>query len=330
MKTTFHSRAPTILRNVVSKGDGFCLAMFLLLGGCAVSQPADQRGGRFELFVLGIAQDGGRPHLGCSKSCCEEARRLGRTLYPASLGIHDVKSGQLLLVEVTPAVQAQVALLHRLAGTQARGRRPVDGILITHAHIGHYSGLVHFGREVAATDGIPTYVTPRLAGFLSSHGPWEQLVKLKQIELRPCTLRKSFQPLPGLQVTAIPVPHRDEYSDTVAFQLRGSERTVLFLPDIDYWQDELLAELLKGVDVAYLDGTFYDGSELPGRDLSKISHPRMVQTMERLGAEGRAAPGRFRFIHLNHTNPALLDRKIQAQLRERGFRIAKQGERICF
>ena len=77
-----------------------------------------------------------------------------------------------------------------------------------------------------------------------------------------------------------------------------------------------------------VDATFYDGSELPGRDLSKIPHPRMVETMRLLGDEARARPGRVRFLHLNHTNPALHDAQLRKEIEGRGFRIAEEGERL--
>lgn len=308
----------------------------LLLGsalsgsGCA-STALDLGGeGRYELCVLGIAQDGGLPHLGCTKACCVEARASGRVLYPACLGIVDHETGRLALVEATPAVEAQVALLHGLGGGAQRERRPVDAILITHAHIGHYTGLIHFGREVASTKSVPTWVTERMAHYLTTNGPWSQLVKLEQIEPRVIAPGIEFEPLPGLKVTPVAVPHRDEFSDTVAFKLRGSHRTVLFVPDVDRISDSLMHELLDGVDVAYIDATFYDGRELPGRDLSEIPHPPMVKTMERLAYRAQEQPGSIRFIHLNHTNPALHDGTIQSQIRRRGFAVAQRGEKLKF
>jgi len=54
----------------------------------------------------------------------------------------------------------------------------------------------------------------------------------------------------------------------------------------------------------------------------------MVVTMEILQESALREPGRFRFIHLNHTNPALFDAKIRRNLEERGFRVAEMGERI--
>jgi phosphoribosyl 1,2-cyclic phosphodiesterase len=289
---------------------------------------------RFHCYVLGRAQDGGMPHLGCEKSCCTNARASGLEEYPACLGIHDRETGKLLLIEATPAIESQVALLHKLSGEQERGRQPFDALLLTHAHIGHYAGLIQLGREVASTKAIPTFVTKRMANFLSTNAPWSQLVSLNQIDLQvfPETdgISTSFSPIDGLDVEAIKVPHRDEFSDTVAFKVRGPDKTVLFVPDIDRWDghEKLLDKLLQDVDIAYIDATFYDGSELPNRDMSKIPHPMMIDTMKRLSAFAKENPGTIRFIHLNHSNPSFSDRGIQSQIRNRGFRIAQQGERI--
>lgn len=299
-----------------------------LLAGCAAPPPAPQAAqAQPELIVLGIAQDGGVPHLGCERSCCANARRDGLHMGPASLGVSDPRAGKLLLVEATPAVEAQLATLHAATGAQ-RGRSPVDAVLLTHAHIGHYLGLAQFGREVAATAGLPVHVSPRMAAFLRGHGPWQQLVELAQIELRELTPGEWFEPWPGLSVRAIPVPHRDEFSDTMAFVLRGPRRSVLFVPDIDRFTAQSLQELLQGVDVAYVDGTFYDGRELPGRDLREIPHPPIVTTMDLLAEHARVHPGSIRFIHLNHTNPALWDPGVRADIERRGFRIATEGERV--
>jgi pyrroloquinoline quinone biosynthesis protein B len=304
---------------VVSGGSG---------AGEAPGSGADS--GRYELVVLGIAQDGGVPHVGCEKDCCREARDSGRTLYPACLGIHDRDTGGLVLVEATPAVGPQLSLLDDRTGVTGRGRRPVDAVLLTHAHIGHYLGLAQFGKEVASTDRLPVFVSPRLAAFLRDNGPWSQLVTQGQIAIHEVEPGTPFEPIPGVRVTAVPVPHRDEYSDTMAFRIEAGASRVLFVPDIDGWDREpgLLDRLLDGVTLAYVDATFYDGRELPGRDLSTIPHPLMTDTMDRLAAWGRDHPGALAFIHLNHTNPALRDPAIRETIESRGFRVAGQGERL--
>ncbi len=293
----------------------------------------------FEVIVLGRAQDGGLPHLGCERSCCINARKSGRLETPACLGVRNLETGRMLLLEATPRIETQVALLHELTGASGRPRAPVDGILLTHAHIGHYAGLIQLGREVASTKSTPVWATPRFCGFLRTNGPWSQLVELDQIDLNEITpgttdgVKKpvAFEPLPGLRVEAFRVPHRDEFSDTVAYKLHGPSKTVLFCPDVDRWDahEGLLDTLLDGVDVAYVDATFYDGRELPGRNILEVPHPPMIRTMELLEAVGRETPGRVRFIHLNHTNPALNDLDLQDEIRGRGFPVAEVGERIA-
>ena len=313
------------------------LASIDLVDISAQEAETDEPTPRFEVIVLGRAQDGGLPHLGCERGCCVEARRTGRLETPACLGVRDLQSGALIMLEASPAIETQVALLHELTGTTDRGRRPVDGILLTHAHIGHYAGLIQLGREVASTKSVPVWSTPRFAGFLRDNGPWSQLVKLGQIELKEIspgttdgkTAPVAFEPLPGLEVEAFLVPHRDEFSDTVAYKLHGPRKTILFCPDVDRWDahDGLLESLLDGVDVAYVDATFYDGRELPGRNILEVPHPPMIRTMELLQAMGRESPGRVRFIHLNHTNPALNDQDLQDEIRGKGFPVAEVGER---
>jgi len=295
----------------------------------ATARPEPPRG--WSCLVLGRAQDGGLPHFGCNQPCCEDARKTGRRETPAALGLHDSSDGQLVLVEATPAVEEQVALLHQLANARDRGRKPVDAVLLTHAHVGHYLGLAHFGREIASTNKLPLHVTPRMGEFLSAHGPWKQLIALEQFVLRTHEPEKPFALAPGLQATPLRVPHRDEFSDTVAWRFAGPRATVLFCPDVDRWDahEGLLDRLLDGVDVAYLDATFYDGRELPDRNLAEVPHPPMVRTMELLGERTKAKPGSIRFLHLNHSNPAFHDAAVVEYVRAMGFRIAEVGERVA-
>ncbi|MBL8751863.1 MAG: MBL fold metallo-hydrolase [Planctomycetes bacterium] len=305
----------------------------LALAACVAPPAPAPAPADVELVVLGIAQDGGLPHFGCEQPCCTEARRTGRVLYPSALGVVDRRGGtpKLLLVEATPRIEEQVALLHDTAGVHGRGRQPVDAVLTTHAHLGHYLGLAWFGREVAGSRAIPLHASPRFCAFVEAQAPWKQLVALQQIAPRPFAVGEPFAPWPGLTITAVQVPHRDEFSDTMAFVLRGPNRAVLFVPDVDAWEKSpgLLDRLLDGVDVAYLDGTFYDGRELPDRNLAEIPHPLMARTMELLGERARRRPGTLRFLHMNHSNPVLHDAALRARIEMSGFGVAAQGERVA-
>jgi len=306
------------------------LAVVVLFGcGAPASGPAPAHDPAPHLRVLGTVQDGGLPHAACSCARCEAARtdpRADRRV--ASLALVGT---QVHLVDATPDIVEQLELLRdvRDAPTGSVDRSPVDGILLTHAHIGHYLGLAHLGFEAAHTKRMPVFASTRMGAFLRDNGPWNQLLRLNNIELRDIGPGVSLQ-LDGVTITPILVPHRDEYSDTLGFRFQGPSHTVLYVPDTEPWDNwpRPIEDELVGVDVALLDGTFYSTSELPGRPVQSIGHPTIVGTMERL--EPLVALGlRVVFTHLNHSNPALDPRSDERkELERRGFAVLAEGEHI--
>jgi pyrroloquinoline quinone biosynthesis protein B len=280
------------------------------------------------VVVLGIVQDGGLPHAGCQKACCREAwndSKLQRRV--SCLAIVDPSSSERWMLDLTPDFKHQLRALDEIAPVSASPG--LAGILLTHGHIGHYTGLMHLGREVVGAREVPVYVMPRMRDFLSRNGPWDQLVHLKNIELRPMQNEVPLELNQQIRVTPFLVPHRDEYTETVGFRIAGPQRSVVFIPDIDKWErwDRRLEEVIAGVDVAYVDGTFYADGEIPGRNMAEIPHPFIVETMKRLASLPVAERNKVRFIHLNHTNPALRTSSPAAQeIQQAGFRLAMEGE----
>ncbi len=277
--------------------------------------------------MLGVAQDAGHPQAACRRPCCERARRdpsLGHL--PCALGLISSATGERWLIDATPALPEQ---LHRLAAAPpARTDAGLDGVLLTHAHMGHYTGLVHLGQEAAHLRGVPVWVMPRMRAFLEASAPWEGLIRGGNLALRDLAAGVPVDLAPDLRVTPIPVPHRDEYSETVAFRIQGPSRTVLWLPDIDAWEawQIPLEQALAEVDLAWIDGSFFDGSELPGRDLSRICHPHIADTLARLAHASAGLRERVRFVHLNHTNPCLDPHSsAAAAVRAAGCRVGAEG-----
>jgi len=265
----------------------------LLLAGCVTSCPPPPAG--WKLVVLGIAQDGGMPHLGCTKPPCADVRAGRRRAERVScLGLVNRATGDAYLFDATPDLPAQV---HALTG----GRAPT-GIFLTHAHIGHYTGLMYLGKETMAAKEVPVWGTARMVDYLAKHGPWSLLVADKHIA--PRVIDGAVDLPGGVRVTAFAVPHRDEFTDTVGYLIEGPRAKALFIPDIDKWEkwDRRIRDVADGADVALLDGTFATIDELPHRDISKVRHPLMSETRELL----RGSKARLLFIHLNHSNPALV------------------------
>ena len=289
--------------------------------GPSVSKPSPP----VRAVVLGIAQDGGVPHIGCRQPLCVSARRdPGRRQRVACLGLIDDTSGQRFLIDATPDLAAQIDSLNE-GRVPANPRRPVDGILLTHAHVGHYTGLMYLGREALGADDVLVLCTPRMAAFLGENEPWKQLVAQRRIEVRDVMPGHEVA-LGHFRVTPVLVPHRDEITDTVGYRIRGPSRSLLYIPDIDKWErwDRQVADEVAAVDVALLDGTFEDAGEVPGRSLADVPHPLVGETMARLGAP--ALRGRVHFIHLNHTNRLLWDADALRGALARGFRVARDGD----
>jgi pyrroloquinoline quinone biosynthesis protein B len=279
--------------------------------------------------VLGIAQDGGYPQAGTKDHPAWDDPSRRRLV--ASLGLVDPATGERWLVDATPDLPQQLHRLDRVAPTvETPG---LAGILLTHAHVGHYAGLIHLGREVMGAREVPVFAMPRLTAFLRGNGPWELLVRLGNVALRPLTAGTPVPLNERLTATPLLVPHRDEYSETVAFRVSGPERTLLWLPDIDKWQrwDDAgtrLEDVLAGVDVAYLDGTFFADGEVPGRAMAEIPHPFVRETLARLAALPAAERAKVRFVHLNRTNPLLHgDAAAGAEVAAAGMAVAVEGER---
>lgn len=277
------------------------------------------------LKVLGTIQDGGIPHMGCSKECCtnyfeNKSIRIG----VSNIGVSNFKYETNYIVDATPDVNFQ---LQALIGNTNPSEK-LDGIFLTHAHMGHYAGLLNFGRESLNSNNIPVYLMPKFFDFISNNGPWDQLVSLNNIKLQRIYNNEKVVLHDNLSFTPILVPHRDEYSETVGYIIEGNRKRALYIPDIDKWTkwNISITEMIKNVDYAFLDGTFFDEKEINNRDISEIPHPFIIESLELFNNLENIDKAKVYFIHLNHTNPVL---NIKSEEYKRvilsGFNVAEPG-----
>ncbi len=278
------------------------------------------------VVVLGIAQDGGVPHAGCVKTCCSDKwGSSGKQLRVSCLGIVDPKTKEVWMIDATPDFPQQLNEL-----TQ-NGKYKLRGIFLTHAHIGHYTGLIHLGREVMGAKEIPVYVMPRMKHFIGSNGPWNQLISLRQIVLNPLEDHGIVKLNDNLSVTPFIVPHRDEYSETVGFKVSGLTYKLIFIPDIDKWDKwgQNIREVIKDNDCVLIDGTFFGRGEIPNRNMAEIPHPSIEESMDYFSVLSDEDKSKVHFIHLNHTNPALDSTTVQWKtVINLGFNISFMGQRF--
>lgn len=278
-----------------------------------------------QLLVLGTAQDAGAPQINCLKSCCVSRWATGEKEPVVALGLIDQRNNTHYLFEATPDVGQQLYALSSEEKTEHLG-----GVFLTHAHMGHYSGLLYFGKEAMGARKVLVNAFPRMVHFLKSNGPWEQLVSEQNIQLNVLN-ESSMRLADQLSVIPFKVPHRDEYSETAGYEIIGPNKKAIFIPDIDKWErwETPIEEVIKRVDFAFIDATFFDGNELPNRDMNAIPHPFVIESLERFKSLSALDKKKIYFIHFNHTNPLLNEHSTAAmQVKKAGFNIARKGLKV--
>lgn len=307
------------------------LAILFIFGSCQINQSKENNIAKktsttdVSLAILGIAQDAGYPQAGCLKDCCKPFRQGNEKARSAtSIAIIDNTTQQTWLFEATPDIKHQLYELQEVSGFDVI---IPNGIFLTHAHIGHYTGLMHFGHEVMGAKKLPVFAMPKMSNYLTNNGPWSQLVEFKNIDLQPLKADSIVQLTDKIKVTPFLVPHRDEYSETVGYEIQTTNKKILFIPDINKWNvwDRDIVELVKNCDLALLDGTFYKNGELPNRDMSQILHPFIEESMNTFADLSETDKKKVMFIHFNHTNPILRNTKEHQEVLDAGYQVAREG-----
>lgn len=277
------------------------------------------------ILILGIAQDGGYPQVGCTQNCCEQYRLgIEKRKFVSCIAIVDPANKKSWMLDATPDFPQQYDYLMKKSGAV------LNGILLTHAHIGHYSGLMYLGREVMGSIKMPVYAMPRMKSFIENNGPWNQLVKLNNIKLIDLENDKIKALTEQVSIKPVLVPHRDEFSETVGFVIQSKSKQIVYIPDIDKWNkwNQSILEYVKSSAMVLIDGTFYRNGEIKGRDMAEIPHPFIEESITLFDTLSSLEKKKIKFIHFNHTNPVLRNTTERKELIKKGFQIALEGEKI--
>ena len=279
------------------------------------------------IYILGNVQDAGLPHIGCQHKFCKEKFNEFEEYFTTSIAVVDPLERKYILFEATPDLPYQLNYLEKEIFNEFL---LPESIYITHAHIGHYTGLMYFGREALGAKNIMVKVLPKMGDFLKTNGPWNQLVDINNIQIQNLNFGLNTNELRNITVTPIQVPHRDEYSETAGFIIEGRNKKALFIPDIDKWEkwNKNLKQLVYEFDYLLLDSTFYDSDEI-NRDISEIPHPLVIETINLLDDLSREQKDKIYFIHMNHTN-LMLDpsSELTKIVTDKGFNITRLGLKL--
>jgi pyrroloquinoline quinone biosynthesis protein B len=279
------------------------------------------------IYILGNTQDAGVPHIGCEAEFCQNNYNSEYNFYSTSIAVVDMEINKYILFEATPDITSQ---LNKISKDLFQSFTLPDKVYLTHAHIGHYAGLMYFGRESLGAKNINVRALTKMADFLKNNGPWDQLVNLNNIEIQQIQFNSPLNSLNNIKVKPIQVPHRDEYSETAGFTINGKNKKALFIPDIDKWEkwNENLEEIIYKYDYLLLDATFYDEKEI-NRDINEIPHPLVSETMQLLNHLPLNQKNKVYFIHMNHTNMMLdPESNLTKNVIQKGFNIARVGQKL--
>lgn len=302
---------------------------------------------RLRLLILGSGAGGGVPQWNCRCRVCSLAwagEGLVRHRTQSSIAV-SVDGENWLLVNCAPEVLNQIKAnppLHpRMAqGGQAR-HSPIAGVLVTNGDIDHIAGLLSL-RE---SQPFSLYATPEIQGVLRQNRVFDVLAEgvVKRVGIE---FETPLEPLEGLEVHVFPVPGKTalylESPDmeigavgqaTVGVEFRTTTGSLYYIPGCAR-MSEALADRLRGAAGVLFDGTVWQDDEMMQAGVGSKTGRRMGH-MAVSGAEGSVAAfegldvKRKVFIHINNTNPILIENSPEREAVEAaGWEVGYDGMEI--
>jgi pyrroloquinoline quinone biosynthesis protein B len=301
--------------------------------------------GRLTAIVLGSAAGGGYPQWNCRCPVCRLAwdgdpRVRNRT--QAGLAV-SADGRRWVLLNASPDLRAQLAATPALhprgqMNGQVRGS-PIEAVVLTGAEVDQIAGLLHLReRQPFTIHGTAATLTT------VADNPIFAVLAGDMVERRSVALQQPFE-VAGMEIELFAVPGKvplylehgepqpaQESGANVGVELRAGGARLVFVPGAAAVTPSLMQRLAQA-DVVMFDGTLFTDDEMI-RNGSGSKTGRRMGHMPIDGAEGSLAAlagltARRIYIHINNTNPLLIDgsperRRVEAT----GFEVAADGMEV--
>jgi pyrroloquinoline quinone biosynthesis protein B len=294
------------------------------------------------IIVLGSGAGGGVPQWNCRCRICAIARSDPHRVKPrteTSLAVSADGVGFIIL-DAAPEMRQQILATPALwpRGLEAR-QSPVAAVVLTSGDVDHVAGLL------CLREGHPfeLHATPSVLENLTA--PVFDVLRPRLVARRPLRLDQPVH-VAGLAVTPFAVPGKvplyrereevavgDSSDAVVGLEVSDGRHRLAYVPGVAHLSDAL-RDRLSGADLLFFDGTTYTDHELVTAGLStktagRMGHLAMSGPAGSLAAFAGQEHGRRFFIHLNNSNPVLLeDSAERADVMAHGWSVAHDGLEI--
>jgi pyrroloquinoline quinone biosynthesis protein B len=291
------------------------------------------------LRILGSAAGGGFPQWNCGCANCHGLRAgtiRAQARTQESLAV-SADGDDWFLINVSPEVRQQIESFSGLWPRQPR-HSPIAGILLGNGDLDHTLGLLSL-RE---SQPLVVYATEAVRrGFCEGNALYRTLQRFPdQVRWETLALgRETPLGQSGLFVTALAVPGKRPLhleglgppspEDNVAFRIRHGDTALAYLSAVA-GRSPAVDAAVAGAACVFLDGTFWSSDELIAAGLGT----RRAEDMAHWPVGGpagslaylRTLAGRRIYIHINNTNPLLVDDSPERRaLAEAGVELAHDG-----
>ncbi|WP_062345644.1 pyrroloquinoline quinone biosynthesis protein PqqB [Novosphingobium sp. CCH12-A3] len=298
-----------------------------------------------QAVVLGAAAGGGFPQWNSNAAPCRRARAhdpSAQSRTQASLAVSG-DGERWFLLNAAPDLRQQIEQTLCLHPREGLRSSPIAGVVLTGGDVDVIAGLLTLRERHPFT----LLATDRIHGVLDANPIFEVLARdIVSRQVVPLGQPVALDTGLTLELFAVPgkVPlYLEDGSDappieigetTVAAAVSDGRRSLFFIPGCAT-MTPALAERLRGADLVFFDGTLWQDDEMVRAGLGPKTGHRMGH-MSVSGPEGVMAAFRDLdvrrkiFIHMNNSNPILLDDSPErAEAAAAGWEVAHDGMEIA-